>query len=48
MEMFPAANDDQWTLIRGGIDLSDYYIVIVRETLSLDDRRRYLLHLAGI
>lgn len=29
MEMFAAADDDQWTLIREVIDLSDYYIVIV-------------------
>ena len=29
MELFPAANDDQWTLIKRVIDDSDYYIVIV-------------------
>lgn len=29
MELFPAANDDQWTLIRRVIDDCDYYIVIV-------------------
>lgn len=29
MEMFPAADEDQWTLIREVIDLSDYYVVIV-------------------
>jgi hypothetical protein len=29
MEMFPAANEDQWTLIREVNDLSDYYIVVV-------------------
>ena len=29
MEMFPAANEDQWTLIREVIDLSDYYVVVV-------------------
>lgn len=29
MEMFPAADDDQWTLIRRVIDGSDYYIVVV-------------------
>jgi hypothetical protein len=27
--MFPAADDDQWTLIKGVIDESDYYIVVV-------------------
>ena len=29
MELFPAADDDQWTLIRSVIDECDYYIVIV-------------------
>lgn len=29
MEMFPAANDDQWTLIQEVIDQSDFYVVIV-------------------
>lgn len=29
MEMFPAANEDQWTLIRDVIAVSDYYVVIV-------------------
>jgi hypothetical protein len=29
MEIFPAANEDQWTLIKQVIDESDYYIVIV-------------------
>ena len=29
MALFPAADDDQWTLIREVIDLSDYYVVIV-------------------
>ncbi|MGI8638068.1 MAG: DUF4062 domain-containing protein [Segetibacter sp.] len=29
MEMFPAADDDQWTLIRRLIDDCDYYILIV-------------------
>jgi hypothetical protein len=29
MELFPAANDDQWTLIKGVIDDCDYYLVIV-------------------
>lgn len=29
MEMFPAADEDQWTLIREVIDECDYYIVIV-------------------
>lgn len=29
MEMFPAADEDQWTLIRKVIDNSDYYVLIV-------------------
>lgn len=29
MELFPAANDDQWTLIKRIIDSCDYYIVII-------------------
>lgn len=29
MELFPAANEDQWTLIKGVIDDCDYYIVVI-------------------
>jgi hypothetical protein len=29
MELFPAANDDQWTLIKKVIDDCDYYMVII-------------------
>lgn len=29
MELFPAANDDQWTLIQRVIGESDYYVVVV-------------------
>lgn len=29
MELFPAANDDAWTLIKRVIDLSDYYILVI-------------------
>jgi uncharacterized protein DUF4062/A-type inclusion protein len=29
MELFPAADDDQWTLIKGLIDDCDYYILIL-------------------
>ena len=29
MELFPAANEDQWTLIKGVIDYCDYYMVII-------------------
>lgn len=29
MELFPASNEDQWSLIKRVIDDSDYYIVIV-------------------
>src|SRR4026207_2413755 len=29
MELFPAANEDQWSLIKKVIDDCDYYVVIV-------------------
>lgn len=29
MEMFPAANEEQWDLIKSVIDTSDYYVVVV-------------------
>lgn len=29
MELFPAANEDQWSLIKGVIDDCDYYIVVI-------------------
>jgi hypothetical protein len=29
MELFPAASEDQWTLIKNVIDLSDYYVVVL-------------------
>ena len=29
MELFAASDDDQWTLIRGVIDDSDYYILVI-------------------
>ena len=29
MELFPASNDDQWTLIKKVIDDCDYYILII-------------------
>ena len=29
MELFPAANEDQWTLIKGVIDDSDYYVIVI-------------------
>jgi hypothetical protein len=29
MELFPASNDDQWTLIKRVIDDCDYYLVII-------------------
>lgn len=29
MELFPASDDDQWALIKGVIDDSDYYIIVV-------------------
>lgn len=29
MELFPAGNSDQWTLIKGVIEQSDYYLIII-------------------
>ena len=29
MELFPAADEDQWSLIKGVIDECDYYIVVI-------------------
>ena len=29
MELFPASNDDQWTLIKNVIDDCDYYLLII-------------------
>lgn len=29
MELFPAANEDQWSLIKGVIDESDYYLLVI-------------------
>jgi len=29
MELFPASNDDQWSLIKGVIDDCDYYVVVI-------------------
>ncbi|WP_423415052.1 DUF4062 domain-containing protein [Hyphomicrobium sp. B1] len=29
MELFPASDDDQWTLIKGVIDDSDYYVIVI-------------------
>lgn len=29
MELFPASNEDQWSLIKGVIDDCDYYVVII-------------------
>lgn len=31
MELFPAANDSQWELIKGVIDDCDYYVVMMAE-----------------
>lgn len=43
MELFPAANEDQWTLIKKVIDDCDYYIVIVAGRYGSvgPDRRSY-------
>jgi Domain of unknown function (DUF4062) len=37
MELFPAADDDQWTLIKRLIDDCDYYILIVGRYGSLNN-----------
>src|SRR5262245_27945134 len=29
MELFPASNDDQWALIKGVINDSDYYVLVI-------------------
>jgi len=29
MELFPASDEDQWALIKGVIDDSDYYVLVV-------------------
>lgn len=29
MELFPAADEDQWSLIKGVIDDCDYYLVVI-------------------
>jgi hypothetical protein len=29
MELFPASDEDQWTLIKGVIDDSDYYVIVI-------------------
>jgi Domain of unknown function (DUF4062) len=29
MELFPASDDDQWALIKGVIDDSDYYVLVI-------------------
>jgi hypothetical protein len=29
MELFPAANDEQWAFIQRQIESSDYYIIVV-------------------
>jgi hypothetical protein len=29
MELFPASNEDQWALIKGVIDDSDYYVLVI-------------------
>lgn len=29
MELFPATDEDQWTLIKGVIDDSDYYVIVI-------------------
>jgi Leucine-rich repeat (LRR) protein len=37
MELFPAANEDQWTTIKNVIDYCDYYIVIIGGRYGSED-----------
>lgn len=39
MELFPAADDDQWTLIKGLISDCDYYVLIVAGRYGSIDKR---------
>ena len=39
MELFPAADDDQWTLIKGLISDCDYYVLIVAGRYGSIDRK---------
>lgn len=43
MELFPASNDDQWTLIKRVIDACDYYLLIIggRYGSTNDDGKSY-------
>lgn len=49
MELFPAADDDQWTLIKGLISDCDYYVLIVAGRYgSIDRKNREKLYANGI
>jgi len=48
MELFPAADEDQWTLIRKVIDDCDYYIVIIAGRYGSCGPRRQELYSDGI
>jgi Domain of unknown function (DUF4062) len=38
MEVFPASDDDQWTLIKGVIESADYYVVVVAGRYGSTDK----------
>ena len=42
MELFPASNDDAWTLIKGVIDSSDYYLLVIGGTYGSVDEATQL------
>jgi hypothetical protein len=46
MELFPASDEDQWALIKGVIDDSDYYVLVIGGRYS-PIFFPYLLHVAG-
>ena len=41
MELFPASDDDAWTLIQRVIDASDYYVVIIGGDCQRNGCRRF-------
>ena len=45
MELFPASNEDQWTLIKRIIDDCDYYIVIIGGRYGSTNENAYELYL---
>lgn len=48
MELFSAADEDQWSLIKGVIDDCDYYVVVIKWEIWKSRARGYQLHRNGI